>query len=76
MARVAAPNTMRRRFQWPPISDIHSTPAISDISTIAGIAIVGSPSHELSWIAPYCFSSTATQKIGREKKRNAMSVTA
>ena len=42
---------------------------------IAGIAIVGSASQSFMRIAPYCLSSTATQKIGSEKKRNATSVT-
>ncbi len=42
---------------------------------ITGTEIVGSPSQSLSRIAPYCFSSTATQNTGSEKNRNAMSVT-
>ena len=42
---------------------------------ITRIEIVGSASQLLIWIAPYCFSSTATQKIGSEKKRNATRVT-
>ena len=42
---------------------------------ITGIEIVGSASQSFMRIAPYCLSSTATQKIGSEKKRNATSVT-
>ena len=38
---------------------------------ITGIEIVGSASQSFNRIAPYCFSSTATQKTGSEKKRNA-----
>ena len=75
VATVADPNTISRRFALPPSSDIHRKPAMRDIRMIAGIAIVGSASQSFIRIAPYCFSSTATQKIGSEKKRNETSVT-
>ncbi len=42
---------------------------------MTGIEMTGSASQLFIWIAPYCLSSTATQKIGREKNRNAKSVT-
>ncbi len=42
---------------------------------MTGMEIVGSASQSFTRIAPYCFSSTATQKIGSEKNRNDASVT-
>jgi hypothetical protein len=67
--------TIRRRFHAPPMIDIHSSPATRDINIVAEMEIVGSASQLFIWIAPYCLSSTATQKIGSEKKRKASSVT-
>jgi hypothetical protein len=50
-------------------------PLTIDTPMMTGIAMTGLPSQLLSWIAPYCLRSTATQKIGSEKNRNEMSVT-
>ena len=45
---------------------------MTETPMITGTEIVGSPSQSLSWMAPYCLRSTATQKIGSEKNRNEM----
>jgi hypothetical protein len=75
VATAEMPNTMNRRRHRPPRSDIQMRPATIETPMITGTEIVGSPSQLFSWMAPYCFSRTATQKIGSEKKRNDISVT-
>ncbi len=72
---VAEPKTMRRGFGSPPMMLIQTKPETSDRTTIMTGGIDGFTRKSLKPMATYCLSSTATKKIGSEKKRNDAKVT-
>ena len=72
----AAPKTIRTRWMVPPITPDQKIPATMPAPTSQSGSIIGSANQSLKLIDMYCFSRTATQKIGSEKKRNETNVIA
>ncbi|MNR64098.1 hypothetical protein D3C85_1866190 [compost metagenome] len=68
------PETSLRRAA-PPTATATIRPVMAPTPKATGKGISGLRRKLLKPMAPYSFSSTATQKMGSEKNRNAMNVT-
>jgi hypothetical protein len=74
-AAKTIPPVMTRRLRSPPAMMRATRPRRAPMPAATGRGISGFLRKLLNPMAPNSFSSTATQKIGREKNRNAMKVT-
>ena len=76
VAANAAPKTIKTRCNVPPMTPAQKIPATMPAPTNHIGSIIGFASQSLKLIDMYCFSKTATQKIGSEKNKNETKVIA
>ena len=76
VAPTAITKVVILRFRAPGMIDAHRSPEAALSRAMSQTGSCGSSWRKsLKPMAMYCLSSTATQKIGREKNRNEMKVT-